>query len=90
MVVLDWLAHLHTTARPWNQGYRDPSDFQGSNCQVNVYNVLNDGPLDPVRLSATPDFYFPGGETATSRGIGYSWLNVVEPRSFRFTTTFDF
>ncbi|MFL3658703.1 MAG: TonB-dependent receptor plug domain-containing protein [Opitutales bacterium] len=58
--------------------------------QVNVYNVLNDGPLDPVRLSATPDFYFPGGETATSRGIGYSWLNVVEPRSFRFTTTFDF
>jgi hypothetical protein len=53
--------------------------------QLNISNVLNQDGVIPQRFSSTPDFQVPGG-----RGVGYSRVDFVEPRSIRFTTTFSY
>ncbi len=57
--------------------------------QVNISNVLDRADIIPARLaiSATaPDGYIlPGG-----RGLAYSRYDLVQPREFRFTTTYSF
>lgn len=52
--------------------------------QLNVTNVLNQHGIVPQRFSSTPDFIIPG------RGIAYSRVDFVDPRSIRFTTTFSY
>ena len=57
--------------------------------QINVYNVLDDTDIIPVRIAsgaANPDgFQVPGG-----RGLGYSRYDLVVPREWRFTTTWSY
>ncbi len=53
--------------------------------QVNVMNLFDQGGIIPTHLSSTPEFVVPGG-----RGIGYSRFGLIAPRSFRFTTTYEF
>ncbi len=65
--------------------------FKGTlSFQLNIDNLLDDGPIIPRRFSSDPDFYVPGGATPTSRGIAMSRFDLVQPRSYRFTTTFSF
>jgi hypothetical protein len=60
--------------------------FRGTmSYQLNIANVLNQDGIIPQRFSSTPDFQVPGG-----RGVGYSRVDFIEPRSIRFTTTFSF
>jgi hypothetical protein len=57
--------------------------------QVNVANLLEQSEIIPSRIatSATaPDgIMLPGG-----RGLAYSRYDLVQPREFRFTTTYSF
>jgi hypothetical protein len=57
--------------------------------QVNVTNLLDRTDIIPARLatseSAPDGFNLPGG-----RGLAYVRYDLVEPRSFRFTTTYSF
>ena len=57
--------------------------------QLNVNNLLDQSDIIPSRIafSATaPDGYtLPGG-----RGIAYTRYDLVQPRDFRFTTTYSF
>jgi outer membrane receptor for ferric coprogen and ferric-rhodotorulic acid len=57
--------------------------------QVNISNLFNQDDIVPSRIafSATaPDGYIlPGG-----RGIAYTRYDLVQPREFRFTTTYSF
>ncbi len=53
--------------------------------QLNVTNVMDQDGIIPQRFSSTPEFQVPGG-----RGVGYSRVDFVEPRSIRFTTTFSY
>jgi outer membrane receptor protein involved in Fe transport len=59
------------------------------NCQLNVYNVLNNTAIIPQRLSgsatALDGFMLPGG-----RGVAYSRFDLVDPREIRITTTYSF
>ena len=60
--------------------------FRGTlSYQLNISNVLDQRGIIPQRFSSTPDFIVPGG-----RGVGYSRVDFVDPRSIRFTTTFAF
>jgi hypothetical protein len=52
---------------------------------VNVINLLGQDDIIPANLAATSDFMVPGG-----RGVGYSRFELVEPRSYRFTTSYEF
>jgi hypothetical protein len=52
--------------------------------QLNVTNVLDQRGIIPQRFSSTPDFIIPG------RGIAYSRVDFVDPRSIRLTTTFSY
>lgn len=52
--------------------------------QLNVSNVLNQDGIIPQRFSSTPDFIIPG------RGIAYSRVDFVDPRTIRLTTTLAF
>jgi outer membrane receptor protein involved in Fe transport len=65
---------------------RVPGSFR---FQINVYNVLDETDIIPVRVAsseANPDgFQVPGG-----RGLGYSRYDLVTPREWRFTTTWSF
>ncbi len=65
---------------------RTPGQFR---FQINVYNVLDDTKIIPVRIAsseANPDgFQVPGG-----RGLGYSRYDLVVPREWRFTTTWSY
>ena len=53
--------------------------------QVNVINLFEQKGIIPTHVSSTTDFIVPGG-----RGIAYSRFGLIEPRSFRFTTTYEF
>ena len=53
--------------------------------QLNISNVLDQDGIIPQRFSSTPDFQIPGG-----RGVAYSRVDFVDPRSIRFTTTFAY
>ena len=57
--------------------------------QLNISNLLDRDDIIPSRLarSATaPDGYIlPGG-----RGVAYTRYDLVQPREFRFTTTYSF
>jgi iron complex outermembrane receptor protein len=60
--------------------------FRGTmNYQLNISNVLDRDGIIPQRFSSTPDVQVPGG-----RGVAYSRVDFVEPRSIRFTTTFSY
>jgi hypothetical protein len=60
--------------------------FRGTmNYQLNISNVLDRDGIIPQRFSSTPEFQVPGG-----RGVAYSRVDFVEPRSIRFTTTFSY
>lgn len=60
--------------------------FRGTlSYQINVTNVLDQHGIIPQRFSSTPDFQIPGG-----RGVAYSRVDFVDPRSIRFTTTFSY
>jgi iron complex outermembrane recepter protein len=62
------------------------SRFRGTlSYQLNVSNALDQHGIVPQRFSSTPDFIIPGG-----RGIAYSRIDFVDPRSIRFTTTFSY
>jgi len=65
---------------------RIPGQFR---FQINVYNVLDDTDIIPVRIAssaANPDgFQVPGG-----RGLGYGRYDLVVPREWRLTTTYSF
>lgn len=68
--------------------YRLPAEgrLKGSlSFQMNVMNLFDQGGIIPTHISSTTDFQVPGG-----RGIGYSRFALVAPRSFRFTTTYEF
>jgi hypothetical protein len=67
--------------------YRMPEGrFRGNLVfQVNVMNVFDEGSILPTHISSTTDFIVPGG-----RGIGYSRFALVPPRSWRFTTSYEF
>jgi iron complex outermembrane receptor protein len=56
--------------------------------QMNVYNVLNRTDIIPQRLSTSVDapngFIVPGG-----RGLALSRYDLVDPREFRFSTTYS-
>ncbi len=59
--------------------------FRGTmSYQLNVTNALDQHGIVPQRFSSTPDFIIPG------RGIAYSRVDFVDPRSIRFTTTFSY
>jgi hypothetical protein len=55
---------------------------------MNVYNVLNRTDIIPQRLSTSVDapngFIVPGG-----RGLALSRYDLVDPREFRFSTTYS-
>jgi hypothetical protein len=57
--------------------------------QLNVSNLLNQDDIIPSRIAssaAVPDgFVLPGG-----RGVAYTRYDLVQPREFRFTTTYSF
>jgi len=53
--------------------------------QLNVANVFDHDGIIPQRFSSTPDYQVPGG-----RGIAYSRVDFVDPRSIRLTTTFSY
>jgi outer membrane receptor for ferric coprogen and ferric-rhodotorulic acid len=53
--------------------------------QLNITNVLDQDGIIPQRFSSTPDFQIPDG-----RGIAYSRVDFVDPRSIRFTTTLSY
>jgi hypothetical protein len=57
--------------------------------QVNIANVLNQDDIVPSRIAtsaAVPDgFVLPGGH-----GLAYTRYDLVQPREFRFTTTYSF
>jgi outer membrane receptor protein involved in Fe transport len=53
--------------------------------QCNVSNLFNESGIIPKYLSSTADFIVPGG-----RGIGYSRFDLIDPRAFRFTATYEF
>ena len=57
--------------------------------QLNIANLLNQDDIIPSRLAtsaALPDGYvLPGG-----RGVAYTRYDLVQPREFRFTTTYSF
>ena len=53
--------------------------------QLNVYNALDKDDPVPVRLMTADAYVVPGG-----RGVAYGRLDLVDPREFRFTTTYSF
>jgi hypothetical protein len=57
--------------------------------QVNVSNLFDQTKIIPVRLSTSDDapdgYLLPGG-----RGVAYSRYDLVQPREWRFTTTYSF
>ena len=55
--------------------------------QVNVLNVFDDRTIIPSRLAidGNLDYQIPGG-----RGPAYARFDIPDPRSFRFTVTYDF
>lgn len=57
--------------------------------QVNISNLLNQVDVIPVRLStgaaARDGYVLPG-----NRGVAYSRYDLVQPREYRFTTTYSF
>ncbi|MEO6244067.1 MAG: hypothetical protein ABIQ12_01420 [Opitutaceae bacterium] len=60
--------------------------FRGTlSYQLNVTNVLDRDGIIPQRFSSTPDFIIPGG-----RSVGYSRIDLMDPRSIRLTTTFSY
>ncbi len=52
--------------------------------QLNVSNVFDQRGIIPQRFSSTPDYAVPG------RGIAYSRVDFVDPRSIRLTTSFAY
>jgi iron complex outermembrane receptor protein len=52
--------------------------------QLNVSNVFDQRGIIPQRFSSTPDFIVPG------RGIAYSRVDFVDPRTIRLTTSFSY
>jgi hypothetical protein len=60
--------------------------FRGTlSYQLNISNVLDQHGIIPQRFSSTPDFQVPGG-----RGVAYSRVDFIDPRSIRFTTTYSY
>jgi hypothetical protein len=53
--------------------------------QLNVINVFDDRGITPRYLSIIPPYEVPGG-----RGLAYNRFDVIAPRTFRFTTTYEF
>jgi iron complex outermembrane recepter protein len=53
--------------------------------QLNVINVFDDRGITPRYLSINPVYEVPGG-----RGIAYNRFDVIAPRTYRFTTTYEF
>jgi outer membrane receptor for ferric coprogen and ferric-rhodotorulic acid len=53
--------------------------------QVNVINLFDEGGIIPKYLAINPPYELPGG-----RGIAYNRFDVIRPRTFRFTTTYEF
>ena len=53
--------------------------------QLNVNNVFDQDDPIPVRLLTNDGYVLPGG-----RGVAYGRLDLVDPREFRFTTTWSF
>jgi hypothetical protein len=53
--------------------------------QLNVFNALNNDKPIPVRLMTADAYVVPGG-----RGVAYGRLDLVDPREFRFTTTYAY
>jgi len=53
--------------------------------QLNISNILDQDGIIPQRFSSTPDFIVPGG-----RGVGYSRIDLMDPRTIRLTTTFAY
>jgi hypothetical protein len=53
--------------------------------QLNVINVFNEQGIIPRYFSANPPYEVPGG-----RGLAYNRFDVIAPRTFRFTTTYEF
>jgi hypothetical protein len=54
--------------------------------QLNVYNVLDDDDIIPQRLATSPTQMFPGGD----RGVAYTRFDIVQPRNFRFSVSYEF
>lgn len=67
--------------------WRRPAGFLDGNLilQGNVTNLFNESGIIPKYLSSSPDFVVPGG-----RGVGYSRFDLIDPRAFRFTATYEF
>ena len=55
--------------------------------QMNIYNLFDNTDIVPGILAVDddPEWTIPGG-----RGIGYGRFDVVAPRSFRFTVSYDY
>jgi len=53
--------------------------------QLNISNVFDRDGIIPQRFSSSPDFIIPGG-----RGVGYSRIDLMDPRTIRLTTTFSY
>ena len=53
--------------------------------QLNVNNAFNNDQPIPVRLLTNDGYLLPGG-----RGVAYGRLDLVDPREYRFTTTYSF
>lgn len=63
-----------------------PALWRGSRTfHVNVYNLFDRRGIIPKYLSANPPYEVPGG-----RGIACNRFDVIAPRTFRFTTTYEF
>ena len=76
-------AHTGVDAMLRYSDMSSPGRFRGTlSYQFNVSNVLDQDGIIPQRFSSTPDFQVPGG-----RGVAYSRVDFVEPRTIRFTTT---
>lgn len=54
--------------------------------QLNVYNVLDEHDIIPQRLATSPTQLFPGGD----RGTAYTRFDIVQPRNFRFSVSYEF
>ena len=91
VVVPKKLAVAVATVDQQNSGWRRPDDqdkrrlFGTLSYQLNITSVLDQDGIIPQRFSSTPDFQVPGG-----RGVGYSRVDFIDPRSIRLTTTFSY
>ncbi len=64
--------------------YNLGSDRGRVTIQFNIFNVFNDTDIIPQRLAGRPTDLVPG------RGTAYTRFDVVQPRSFRGSITWDF